>query len=315
MFSDIFSHIIPIAHATVVPLEVGIGTTSSIASDWPLLNYIGAVYTFVISAIGIVAAAMIMFNGLRWASAAGNSEQISSAKAGITSAVVGLILALGSYVILNTLNPAFVNLQNLDMQQLTFPASETADGDGSGYGTGDSGTSDFSTCTKSSLACLKSTYEWLKTDTIADITSSMGGHLRTLTVYDGTGNTITLRVHEDVEADMTAVFAEIEASNTSRTDKYPIRASDTAAYAGARANVNNPSCPSMHSFGLSIDVNWTTNPNCPKSSACYSDASKHDIPDWVVSIFKSHNFNWGGDWSSVHDYMHFDWNGGARCGS
>jgi hypothetical protein len=259
---------------------------------------------------------MIMFNGLRWAAAAGNSEQISTAKSGIVSAVVGLILALGSYVILSTLNPAFVNLQNLDMQQLSFPAAETADGDGSDYGTTSSGsTTDFTSCTKTAITCLKSAYSWLKADTVADINSSIADHLRTITVSDGTGNTFSLRVHEDVEADMVAVFSEIAASNASRTDKYPIRKGDTSAFAGARANVNKKNCPSLHSFGLSIDVNWTTNPNCPKSASCYSDSTKHDMPSWVVSIFQSHNFTWGGTWSSVHDYMHFDWNGGARCGS
>lgn len=108
------------ALADTIPLEVGIGTLGSITSDYPLLDYIKELYKFSVSAIGIIAAAMIMFNGLRWAAAAGNQEAITSAKSGIVGAVVGLILSVTSYVILNTINPGLTTFQPLDITELEF---------------------------------------------------------------------------------------------------------------------------------------------------------------------------------------------------
>lgn len=314
MIEAFFVFFAPMAHAATVGLEVGIGSQGSVTHDYPLLAYIEELYIFLVSAIGIIAAAMIMLNGLRWAAAAGNPEMITSAKNGITGAVVGLILALSSYVILFTINPQLVSFQDLDMQQVTFPAAQGADGEGDEYGASTSTATDFTGCTKSSFTCIKSTYPWLDGTSVSTINSTIQSHIVAITVEDGTGNTLNLRVHEDAQADFEAAFAAIKASNESRSDPYPIRTSDTAAFSGARANVNKPSCPSNHSFGFSIDVNWTTNPNCSKSMECYSDASKHDMPSWVVSAFTSNNFKWGGNWSTVKDYMHFDWNGHG-CGS
>lgn len=121
-FLYLFSHA---ALADTIQLEVGIGTLGSITSDYPLLDYIKEFYKFSVSAIGIIAAAMIMLNGLRWAAAAGNQEAITSAKSGIVGAVVGLVLSLTSYVILNTINPGLTTFQPLDIAEIEFSEPQT----------------------------------------------------------------------------------------------------------------------------------------------------------------------------------------------
>lgn len=106
-----------------VPLEVGIGTDKKVTG---LTDYIGKIYKFTIGAIGIASAVMIMINGLRWAAASGNSEQIGQAKEGVTSAIIGLVIALSSYLILFTLNPALVSLGGPTFSSPVSPESASS---------------------------------------------------------------------------------------------------------------------------------------------------------------------------------------------
>jgi hypothetical protein len=54
---------------------------------------------------------MIVIAGFEWLTAAGDSGKIKHAREKITNALIGLVLALGSYTILNTINPALLSLQ------------------------------------------------------------------------------------------------------------------------------------------------------------------------------------------------------------
>ncbi|PIW36995.1 MAG: hypothetical protein COW24_02425 [Candidatus Kerfeldbacteria bacterium CG15_BIG_FIL_POST_REV_8_21_14_020_45_12] len=110
---------VPVA-AFAINLEVPFGT-KGYATD--LVDYIVTLYQFLISAIGIIAAVMIMISGLRWAAAAGNAEQIGVAKEGVTNALIGLILALTSYTILNALNPSLTTLTLDEVSGLAFSSA------------------------------------------------------------------------------------------------------------------------------------------------------------------------------------------------
>lgn len=78
-----------------------------------LAQYLSALYLYLISIVGIIAAVMIIWGGFQWVVAGGNSAQIGSAKERIAGAVVGLILALGSYSVLYFLNPDLVRFKSL----------------------------------------------------------------------------------------------------------------------------------------------------------------------------------------------------------
>ena len=73
-------------------------------------EYIESIYKMFIGIVGILAVIMIMVGGFQWLLAAGNAQKISGAKATIISAVMGLVLALMSYTILNIVNPNLTNL-------------------------------------------------------------------------------------------------------------------------------------------------------------------------------------------------------------
>lgn len=68
-------------------------------------------YNLGLTIAGILAIIMIVVAGVQWTTSGGNSEMISGAKKRISGALTGLLIAYLSYAILNTVNPAMVNLR------------------------------------------------------------------------------------------------------------------------------------------------------------------------------------------------------------
>ncbi|MCD8051196.1 MAG: M15 family metallopeptidase [Clostridiales bacterium] len=73
---------------------------------------------------------------------------------------------------------------------------------------------------------------------------------------------------------------------------------------------------SQHAYGLAIDVNPLYNPYItssgyePYNAGDYIDRTldfdyKIDETDLCYQLFTQHGFTWGGSWSSVKDYQHF----------
>ena len=93
-----------------IPLKVSIGILGQ-KQFANVAEYVGVAYQYLTGVAGIIAIAMIMYAGMKWIFAAGDASKISRAKETIVNAVVGLVLALGAYIILNTINPALVKLQ------------------------------------------------------------------------------------------------------------------------------------------------------------------------------------------------------------
>lgn len=86
------------------------GSTASIA------KYIRVVYKYAIGIVGILAAVVLMIGGVLWIIAGGNATTIGEAKAWIGASLTGLLLALTSYLILATVNPALVDLKTTGIQ-------------------------------------------------------------------------------------------------------------------------------------------------------------------------------------------------------
>lgn len=87
---------------------------SSVAvSGTTIGDFIVAFYVWFAGAAGMLAVFMVMFGGWQWLTAAGNAGRIGQAKETITGAVVGLVLLLGSYVLLASISPTFVNFKDL----------------------------------------------------------------------------------------------------------------------------------------------------------------------------------------------------------
>lgn len=111
--------------------EVGIDESTS-----ALANYIVAIFKYSTGVIGIIAAIVLMLAGIMWVTAAGNQEQIGSAKKMIGGGLMGLILTLGSFVILSMVNTNLVNLKitpvtkikNIDLEYGCCAKTKTVNG-------------------------------------------------------------------------------------------------------------------------------------------------------------------------------------------
>jgi hypothetical protein len=92
-------------------------TESSCSIPW-LAKYIVGLQKYAIGAVGILAAIVMMFGGVLWLTAGGNSKQIEDAKTWIVGGLTGLLLVFGSYLILYTINPKLTVLDNINLKRI-----------------------------------------------------------------------------------------------------------------------------------------------------------------------------------------------------
>ncbi len=111
--------------------QVGIGTDFQTGKSYSpdgntriIGEYIRAIYKYAIGIVGILAAVVLMIGGILWIVAGGNATTIGEAKAWIGASLTGLVLALMSYLILATVNPALVDLKTVNLKKV----SETING-------------------------------------------------------------------------------------------------------------------------------------------------------------------------------------------
>ena len=81
-----------------------------------LPDIIKYVYLFSVGICGAVALLSILIGAIKYVGAAGNPSKMSDAKEQIFSAILGVIILLSSYLILNTINPDLVNF-NLNLSR------------------------------------------------------------------------------------------------------------------------------------------------------------------------------------------------------
>ncbi len=97
-----------IEYQTLAPLP-GISASETIDEGF-LSKYLNIIYILGISLCTALAVLMIVVGGVQWASSDAWSGK-QEGKERIWAAVLGLFIALGSYVILNTINPALLNTE------------------------------------------------------------------------------------------------------------------------------------------------------------------------------------------------------------
>ena len=75
-------------------------------------------------------------------------------------------------------------------------------------------------------------------------------------------------------------------------------------------NISGTNRPSMHSFGMTIDVNTQYSDYWQWACKCTGEDAvveyKNRIPQIIVNIFEKHGFIWGGKWYHF-DTMHFEY--------
>ena len=98
------------SYCMISPLP-GLGDdTGKVDTKQGIEKYIKGIIQLVIGIIGVLAVLMIVVGGIEYMSTVSIGEK-EGAKSRITNALIGLLLALSSYTILNTINPDLVNLK------------------------------------------------------------------------------------------------------------------------------------------------------------------------------------------------------------
>lgn len=97
---------VPLASANITGPDIEAGTAIGI--------YIKAVYEFLVRAAAILAVMMFSYGGLLWLTAAGEKGRVGEAQKVMTNALIGLVLALGSYTILYAINPKLKDPSNVN---------------------------------------------------------------------------------------------------------------------------------------------------------------------------------------------------------
>ncbi len=87
-------------------------------STTSIAKYIKAIYDYLLSIVGITAAVVLMVGGIMWLTAGGSSERVGQAKSWISGSITGLVLALTSYLIMQTINPQLVSFAPTEVPEI-----------------------------------------------------------------------------------------------------------------------------------------------------------------------------------------------------
>jgi len=136
---------------------LNIGGTDGPGENFDFGDYVNGLLTFAIGIAGALAVVMIVVGGIQYMSTDNFGEK-AQGKEHIKNSLGGLILLIGAYMILNTINPDLVNL-NFQVSGVSVAATEIIDGgysvdfntDGTGTitGPGITNTNIAVTCNKS----------------------------------------------------------------------------------------------------------------------------------------------------------------------
>ena len=91
------------------------GESMTISDSTTLPELVSYLFTFSIMIAGLAAFSMFIFGGMKYLTSAGNAAAQNDARDMITSAVVGLLLLLGSYLLLQLINPDILILKPLNV--------------------------------------------------------------------------------------------------------------------------------------------------------------------------------------------------------
>ena len=117
----------PYVHAVV--LESGIPNTDLTPGKdiqgITIAQYINYIYIFVLGVVGIAVFASLVFWGVVWISS-GIADKRGMALGKIKDAFTGLAIALGAYIILNTINPDLLTLKDLGKNPMATTTIRTS---------------------------------------------------------------------------------------------------------------------------------------------------------------------------------------------
>ena len=129
MITALFPPLISVAHATAISISTSVPGMAPNSSSNPGA-FVAGFYQFALMIGGVLAFGIIVYGGVKYMASAGNPSGQGDAKEWIEAALLGLLLLVGAYFILNVVNP---QLTNLALPKLT-PVNIVSQATGSGCG-------------------------------------------------------------------------------------------------------------------------------------------------------------------------------------
>ncbi len=114
-------------------------------------EYIATMYKFAIAVMSIIAVVVIIVAGLRMTMSGGDASAMQAGKESIGKALIGLLLAVGSYTILYSVNPELVAFKNLRVKYVEPESLEDVEREFASTG-GLEGEAEIGTCVNSYTA-------------------------------------------------------------------------------------------------------------------------------------------------------------------
>ncbi len=100
------------------------GSTVKISGQGDLYSCINKLYRFAIIVGATISVFFIVIAGYLYMSAEGNNESVSKAKDILTTSLTGLVLLMGGYLLLKTINPDLVKFPTLRLPSVALDAAE-----------------------------------------------------------------------------------------------------------------------------------------------------------------------------------------------
>ncbi len=229
-------------------------------------EFLRALFTLLIVVAGILAFIMIVVGAITYASTDAFSGK-SAGKDMILNAIMGLVLALGAWIILNTINPNLASNLSITIPKASInPANEPEDSVGAGINqvtlnVEGGGTTTVNNCDQAKMTS----------------TTAFGGH--------------TFKIYKGLVGSIQSVSTAWEAAGGDNF--YQI---DSIAGYNCR-KVKGTNSWSAHAFGLAVDINPDKNP--------FGSTLVTDMPPTFVQMWTAYGWGWGGAWTSRKDAMHF----------
>ena len=301
--------------ATYTLLEPIAGGPTSISSGADIGNYIKTIYNYILGLTVALSVLMLVVGGVEYTMTFASESQAGSARNRMTNAITGLIIALVSYVVLNTISPGLVTMELPNATGSCSATPETTGGSSSQSSSGTGGSSISGSGPGSNLgggnseaaAIKKLAGSRVPNQNMAEITNIYGQpgdkNQETTVTFQGKQLEVNKKAAEAFKqwsADIDAENAKLQAAGQ---PTYDVKQLGGFSY---RQNANKSSETSLHSYGIAVDINEKTNGNMSKTT---------DMPDWFIKSAYKNGFRWGGEFppnsSGVTDPMHFEYIGGG----
>lgn len=102
----------------IFALEVDYPTIAGQTPGTSISDYVKYIFIFFVSATGFIAVLILAFGSVQYMTASGNVSKMKDAKVKIFSSSLGILLLLSSYIVLNTINPNLIKLEEPTIAQL-----------------------------------------------------------------------------------------------------------------------------------------------------------------------------------------------------